>query len=364
MGLPGIIVEVRAYTRQHLTSVYPVSRGVVYRILTRLSPLLRSEHAVPMSKASLIILVCFSPRVLHFNDDQMYWQCSDVRTAELEQKLPPGIFRVFELLKVPESKTESQSHDPLVARGILGLWMDLVSQYTNCSLTYESDKLVAISALGKLFKTNVNLNQRYLAGIWEDTLPMGLMWYRPPSSSSSRPTEYRAPSWSWASINGVVDPLYDRDLGYRQELVTITDVSVTTKSHDPFGMVIDGYLILEGYLAGGTDSDRHEHLVWDIEEESKVYGRDSLVYIPLVSHSEGINGLVLTPVVTKTPDMEGESDGGQGLFRRVGLFDWQRHTATSWGLLRYEDVVDELGIPAKRWIWPDPEIKLETIKII
>jgi hypothetical protein len=42
----------------------------------------------------------------------------------------------------------------------------------------------------------------YLAGLWESQLPYGLLWIS--LVPHTRPTTERAPSWTWASIDGPV----------------------------------------------------------------------------------------------------------------------------------------------------------------
>lgn len=60
-----------------------------------------------------------------------------------------------------------------------------------------------------------------------------------------RPTTYRAPSWSWASIDGAIISSY---LHRTQQFDTILVDVVTSLVAGPFGPVQDGHLILRGRL--------------------------------------------------------------------------------------------------------------------
>ncbi|EIW52286.1 HET-domain-containing protein, partial [Trametes versicolor FP-101664 SS1] len=86
-------------------------------------------------------------------------------------------------------------------------WMRVVRDYTNRSVSVESDKLVACAALAEQF--HPFLGSDYLAGLWRsDALLIHLLWKADGATAQqfellhTRPTTYRAPSWSWAAIDG------------------------------------------------------------------------------------------------------------------------------------------------------------------
>jgi hypothetical protein len=84
-------------------------------------------------------------------------------------------------------------------------WKHLVRTYSYCSFTDLGDKLAALSAIAqKLQKVS---GYTYLAGLWFPTLMTDLLW----SGTRGRhiQSEYRAPSWSWASVDGpIMFPIY------------------------------------------------------------------------------------------------------------------------------------------------------------
>ncbi|KAF2182497.1 hypothetical protein K469DRAFT_524560, partial [Zopfia rhizophila CBS 207.26] len=64
-----------------------------------------------------------------------------------------------------------------------------------------SDKLPALSELASLVHRETGA--QYLAGLWTDDLPLGLLRDISdiPSKIGARPADkWRAPSWSWTSI--------------------------------------------------------------------------------------------------------------------------------------------------------------------
>lgn len=94
------------------------------------------------------------------------------------------------------------------------------------------------------------LEDRYLAGLWEGILPSQLLWQVFDSQKydgrpSIRPPHYRAPSWSWASLDGFVDwPCITRT----GNMITIIEAHVTSVTSDATGQVKDGFIRLRGHL--------------------------------------------------------------------------------------------------------------------
>ena len=79
----------------------------------------------------------------------------------------------------------------------------------------------------------------YLAGLWRSNLLEGLCWF---SSSPSRALEqYRAPSWSWASVDGQI---YHGGLGLYEDLAEVEHAHVTVSGQNPYGSVSAGWILL------------------------------------------------------------------------------------------------------------------------
>lgn len=82
-------------------------------------------------------------------------------------------------------------------------WKDTVMEFSRRRLTKDSDKLPALAGLAARYARSSGFT--YLAGLWAEDLPIGLLWsVNMPvdgQGPSERSSEYRAPSWSWASTN-------------------------------------------------------------------------------------------------------------------------------------------------------------------
>jgi hypothetical protein len=82
-------------------------------------------------------------------------------------------------------------------------WCAKIASYSDCILTYGQDKLPTISGLAWALAPKIG--SKYLAGLWENDLSRGLAWTRQGNPTLFYPmflNTSRAPSWSWASIDG------------------------------------------------------------------------------------------------------------------------------------------------------------------
>jgi hypothetical protein len=150
--------------------------------------------------------------------------------------------------------------------------VNLIEKYTRRDLGEPSDKLLAISAIAK--RWGERSGDRYVAGLWMGSLGHGLFWYTDKCRSPLR--EYRAPSWSWASIESKVHffPVVS-------DSVVILDVSVDTIPPDsPYSTVVAGHIALRGkcsYIFYNDDGismtfrDSNGIRYWDVEVFAATY---------------------------------------------------------------------------------------------
>jgi hypothetical protein len=123
------------------------------------------------------------------------------------------------------------------------MWCDTVSAYSATCLTYPSDKLSAISGLAR--RMHWPRHFQYYAGIWEVGIVWMLLWItalegKRINNQAERPQKYRAPSWSWASVEGVIE-FVDRE-ALSIPWVRILAVDVTLVDNDEFGRVAGGHI--------------------------------------------------------------------------------------------------------------------------
>lgn len=119
---------------------------------------------------------------------------------------------------------------------------------------------MAISAIAKETKSSLEAlgeATRYLAGIWEAQLPGALAWrVHPDSVCEGRPVDYRAPSWSWAAVDGeIVCPW--QFPGIEVSLAEVMSAKTALLTDDETGQVTDGAITLQAAVLPATVGDVH-----------------------------------------------------------------------------------------------------------
>jgi hypothetical protein len=237
-------------------------------------------------------------------------------------------------------------HGSSVWRSVRHAWHFAVEDYTRRSLTNPEDKLVAFGGVAKAFQSGGD----YLAGLWRDTLLSDLLWQKYADMDMERPKGYRAPSWSWAAVDGSVMPgkFFDGALRAGKPLAEIVQCEVDLKYIEhPFGEVTGGILVLRAPF---------EQCMWNIQTSNRLY---RICEAPLENHlqpsdqarkegshqewigtgyidskdDEDVQNVWAVPVHRNADDSEVEgiivaqaSEGGPGIhkvvkYRRIGYFD-------------------------------------------
>jgi hypothetical protein len=124
----------------------------------------------------------------------------------------------------------------------LSTWKLIISDYLRQNLTFEKDKLLAISGLAWQYSmVGQERAGTYLAGLWKSRLSETLLWYHnpPTETNASEPEQYRGPSWSWASRDCPYLEWMD-DLQSPRLRAKLLSAETTLKGPDPYGQVSAG----------------------------------------------------------------------------------------------------------------------------
>ena len=124
-------------------------------------------------------------------------------------------------------------------------WLRIIENYTERHLTNPSDKLVALSGVASYFQEKIG--DAYLAGLWRSTFLLDLLWSTN-YTEIPKPSDYRAPSWSWASIDGPAEAVAQSDWVYESaaEIIDVETALVNPKHGT--GLVRGGSATLKGKL--------------------------------------------------------------------------------------------------------------------
>jgi hypothetical protein len=164
-----------------------------------------------------------SPRTIHFTKSQIFWECSKVPLACQDFPLSldvdiPGLNRKGG--SRGHSPYSWKSEDPTFQHG---RWLDILEDYTRRSLTHPEDRLPAIAGIAS--RINSVLKDMYRAGHFKSKLLHSLLWQCKPISAYQS-TEYRAPSWSWASMDAGVN--WDRRMTTAFRSAIKSDLKIAT----------------------------------------------------------------------------------------------------------------------------------------
>ncbi|KAL9088433.1 MAG: hypothetical protein Q9165_006157 [Trypethelium subeluteriae] len=175
-----------------------------------------------------------SPRVIQFATHEPVWECwehSSCLCGRLNQSKPARSF-------VLRPSSSQEGFDELTET-----WKNVLRAYSSRAATDPGDKLPALSGLAHSLEDR--MGSRYLAGLWDRNLVNDLLWYKPPSALKRSPyaiEEYRAPSWSWASVDGHV--FYSRGNAVTQEaqIAEIHEAQTVLAGSDSMGAVSGGHV--------------------------------------------------------------------------------------------------------------------------
>ncbi|PBK64774.1 HET-domain-containing protein [Armillaria solidipes] len=222
-------------------------------------------------------------------------------------------------------------------------WYNMVTMYTQRTLTRSRDRLNALASIAEQYHRYWP-HSKYFAGLWEHQLPGSLLWGNHHRGNyRRRPDVCHAPSWSWASRDGEADMRWCRNDGM---YCTVIHCAMTpAKQVNPFGEVEDGgILVLETVIqpaTWSTDKDGMGDLFTVTGALPDHYGyesgknniglahgdaiekrRDVNVYIAFVGRNvveyQYACGLVLVPVTNQIANTRAYN---YPVFRRVGSFE-------------------------------------------
>jgi len=207
-------------------------------IAPRLATFDESISRAPLNRRGWVLQeFILSRRIVHYARDQMYWECQSISKAEDGASFV-AFSRFKQLLSLHDRP--DFSHTRLMHKR----WYALVQDYKDRLLTKDTDMLPALAGLASEFGKLIQ--QKYLAGLWNVELTDGLMW-QAKDSYLTPPSTYRAPSWSWAALDG---PITYQLAGPEKRIpaVDIESTTIATKAANSFGSVQAGVLNLSGWI--------------------------------------------------------------------------------------------------------------------
>lgn len=316
-----------------------------------------------------------SPRILHFGTRQMFWECNSGVTFQndcMESFFCHRYYTQNGRLRRRDFKSKTHPSAEIDFHEKFREWGELVQEYSARSLTEENDKLVALSGVAKCQQEI--FQDTYAAGLWKRTIHFELLWHVQGMNASRPLHNYRAPSWSWASINGQISFPFRDDILYAEYLFSISNLKVDAAGDDSTGQIngacIHGIGILKearwdkqtdcvflqnssSYQSITLHTGNNTHFLvkgvfFDLPSDKIENPR--IYCLPLIANITGLGGLILCRT------------NSTGHFRRIGMFEID-HSELAVAALKYDfpasPVEGEnylLGLRALRDIWQSTQV--------
>lgn len=341
-----------------------------------------SLHNAPLVQRAWVFQERFlSYRVLHFGARQLFWECrKSILCERYPSKMPP------DLIKSPESQSLkmiplygywANVPRPPVAKyrtsdenrlSLLSWWRRLVTSYSKTNITFDSDRAVAISGVAKVIRQVSEM--KYIAGLWQWRLHGQLLWHVDPANHSGafwgrRTSSYRAPTWSWLSVEGEIS---GGPYGWSDFHFEIVNVSLTHATQDDTGAITSGSMTLKGHLRSFQIHQeqmitltRELRISWPITVGGQTISIGVSLDVPQQTYDEPNQKHELFLMLGATSPMNTVTkhvmhtllllkciDEGAGIFERLGTasFEIDRgpHNRAAWQLLQEHDK-DEANFP-------------------
>lgn len=330
-----------------------------------------------------------SKRKVIFTSRQLEWHCQREKFEEQERE--QSYDHVRPRCTTPEFRSNDR-YQPLA--GLLEpdhahsmkmsnyQWMEIVKKYSARQITFESDRLPAISGIARVYAAQTG--QEYRAGLWSGLHFIDLLlWFPITDIASSRSNStapnppYIAPSWSWLAAGCAVD--FKGWIGVdtcHKHIAADLKCLLTPETDDPFGQLTYGHLdisapairtTIEIIMAANSRGPSGSHVdkmvyLQDIFPEYKMkplsgdrtwprfhldrsdYDGSMQVHCLILGyewwHDEdyGMYGLLVTPVSLS-----------KRTFRRVGMFELLPKFRFSDGDLDIEEVIAKSRIKMREF---------------
>ena len=195
-----------------------------------------------LSRAWVLQERLLSSRVLYFGQHELFWECKEVAACECSF-----------VDRVKSDQSAKLGHHQRLARNqnnyaeLVDQWHSVVESYTDLNMTVEKDKFPAISGLAKRMKRMEKT--QYQAGLWMDSFVADMLWKV--DYPTDRPSVWRAPSWSWASVNSPVKYVLELK-NENQQVETYFDIlggQTILASDDDMGQLSSSYLDIDAVFS-------------------------------------------------------------------------------------------------------------------
>ncbi|KAK7985790.1 hypothetical protein PG996_004969 [Apiospora saccharicola] len=328
------------------------------------------------------------PRTIHFGHTGVFWECRESLVSEFHPVEMPSVESFHSLVYYGNDEMRTDY-----------FWRFVVKRYSAAHLTKRQDKFAALAGIARAVADTTG--DEYLAGLWKRDIEFHLCWSatRPEAERKRRHShgsDWLAPTWSWASVEGPVTHLSigaDREVDLTGDFATrfahVYNTEMTFSGVGPFGQLSWGVLylrcsvVLSGWLrkrdlspeypdefwfdvavTGGADDETLTTILCDEDKEELFRVRpdslgqfrenddddEQMVYlVPLVEELRPPYG---SPFVNTCPEGANwhlglvlrQTGEAAGEFYRIGYFEFEADLRVSRSDPARDDVEDRKAV--------------------
>lgn len=160
-------------------------------------------NRTPLSLRAWILQERFlALRVIHWGLSEMVWECNHHYACE---RFPRGLTSSgnewpssdYKASSILPSRDDADCVTYNNLERVEEAWRVFVGQYSVAKLTFEFDKLVALTGIVKTFRSL--FRDQFFVGLWESHMELELLWQTYFDWKSEGRVSY-IPTWSWLSL--------------------------------------------------------------------------------------------------------------------------------------------------------------------
>jgi hypothetical protein len=165
-----------------------------------------AESAPITSRGWVLQEQMLSTRMLYFGGNCLVWECLCLATPDIDPShiISPRTHIGLGVHSYQKRQVQGVTDPHDICHDLnfqpYGIWKSLLTSYTARHLTKPSDRIPAFLAISKYLENAIG--GEFIGGVWKgEKLLDSLAW----NVESADSKQAKAPSWSWASVNQIID---------------------------------------------------------------------------------------------------------------------------------------------------------------
>jgi hypothetical protein len=244
-SLPSVNISALISTSEYLPPIHAGLFRVHNGFTSYLSDTLATFEGNLRTRTWVFQEKLLASRTIYFSNTELSWECGRCLRCECMELDDDPQYSKWDFTSNLEASREET--------GCYKSWAKIVKYFTVRDLTYETDRLPALSGVVKQMQAHGA--GPYLAGLWRKTLCQDLLWQTGKFDANQRAVPYRGPSWSWVSLDIPATKFksqrgIEADMEYvvhklNTIIANILEASCEPEDEDPTGAIKSGCIKME-----------------------------------------------------------------------------------------------------------------------